>query len=166
MTHITCRLTAKNRDQLRNPTLGNRVWAIFTFLQARINVVNCLVHFLRSQQCGGQAHKVHEATTVHVRLPVPLYNSFCVFCVIFYVLLFLFEPFLVHCSRLMSKKPDLLTNFTSVCVYVCLSLCPSAIISPELPVQSPPIFNACYLWPWLGPPLAALRYVMYFRFYG
>ena len=29
---ITCRLTAKNRDQLRNPTLGNRVWATFTFL--------------------------------------------------------------------------------------------------------------------------------------
>jgi len=32
MTHITCRLTAKNRDQLRNPTLCNRVWATFTFL--------------------------------------------------------------------------------------------------------------------------------------
>jgi len=31
MTHITCRLTAKNRDQLRNPTLGNRVWATFNF---------------------------------------------------------------------------------------------------------------------------------------
>jgi len=30
MTHVTCRLTAKNRDQLRNPTLGNRVWAAFT----------------------------------------------------------------------------------------------------------------------------------------
>jgi len=29
MTHITCRLTAKNRDQLRNSTLGNRVWATF-----------------------------------------------------------------------------------------------------------------------------------------
>ena len=28
---VTCRLTAKNRDQLRNPTLGNRVWATFTF---------------------------------------------------------------------------------------------------------------------------------------
>jgi len=27
--HVTCRLTAKNRDQLRNPTLGNRVWATF-----------------------------------------------------------------------------------------------------------------------------------------
>jgi len=31
MTHVTCRLTAKNRDQLRNPTLGNRVRATFTF---------------------------------------------------------------------------------------------------------------------------------------
>jgi len=29
VTHATCRLTAKNRDQLRNPTLGNRVWATF-----------------------------------------------------------------------------------------------------------------------------------------
>ena len=32
MTHITCRLTAKNWDQLRSHTLGNRVWATFTFL--------------------------------------------------------------------------------------------------------------------------------------
>ena len=31
MTHVTCRLTAKNRDQLRNFTLGNRVWASFLF---------------------------------------------------------------------------------------------------------------------------------------
>jgi len=31
MTYVTCRLTAKNRDQLRNPTLGNRVRATFTF---------------------------------------------------------------------------------------------------------------------------------------
>ena len=31
MTYVTCRLTAKNWDQLRNPTLGNRVWATFTF---------------------------------------------------------------------------------------------------------------------------------------
>ena len=32
MAHVTCRLTAKNRDELRNPTLANRVWATFTFL--------------------------------------------------------------------------------------------------------------------------------------
>ena len=31
-THIICRLTAKNRDQLQNPTLSNRVWTTFTFL--------------------------------------------------------------------------------------------------------------------------------------
>ena len=36
MTHVTCRLTAKNRDQLRNTTLGIRVWATFTFLEAYI----------------------------------------------------------------------------------------------------------------------------------
>jgi len=29
--HVTCRLTAKNRDQLQNPTLGRRVWTTFTF---------------------------------------------------------------------------------------------------------------------------------------
>ena len=33
MTHFTCRLTAKNRNQLRSPTLGNRVWATFTFFK-------------------------------------------------------------------------------------------------------------------------------------
>ena len=31
VTRIICRLTAKNWDQLRNPTLCNRVWATCTF---------------------------------------------------------------------------------------------------------------------------------------
>jgi len=35
MTHVTCRLTAKNRDRLRDPTLGNRVWATFTFFTSK-----------------------------------------------------------------------------------------------------------------------------------
>jgi len=26
------------------------------------------------------------------------------------------------------------------------------------------IFCTCYLWPWLGPPLTAMQYVVYFRF--
>jgi len=39
MTHVICRLTAKNRDQLRNPTLGNRSWATFTFLMSTVIVV-------------------------------------------------------------------------------------------------------------------------------
>ena len=37
MTHVTCRLTAKKRDQLRDPTLGNRVWATFTFFNFRMH---------------------------------------------------------------------------------------------------------------------------------
>ena len=31
-------LTAKNRDHLRNTTLGNRVWATFTFILVNINL--------------------------------------------------------------------------------------------------------------------------------
>ena len=30
-THVTCRLTAKNRDQLRIPMLGNRARATYIF---------------------------------------------------------------------------------------------------------------------------------------
>ena len=35
MTRVTCRLTAKNRHQLRNPTLGNRVCATLIFFWPR-----------------------------------------------------------------------------------------------------------------------------------
>jgi len=48
-----------------------------------------------------------------------------------------------------------------LCLSVCLSVCLSMSISPELHIRSSPIFYACYLCPWLGPPLLALRYVMY-----
>jgi len=40
MTHITCRLTAKNREQLRNPMLGNRVWATFLLQLEYITKIN------------------------------------------------------------------------------------------------------------------------------
>jgi len=49
-----------------------------------------------------------------------------------------------------------------VCVCVC---CLSAIRSSVLHVRSSLIFCACYLWPWLGPFLAAYWYLMYFRFW-
>ena len=51
-----------------------------------------------------------------------------------------------------------------ITVSVCLSVCLSESISPELHVRSSPNFYACYICPRLGPPLAALRYVMYFQF--
>jgi len=49
MTHVTCRLTAKNRDQLRNHTLGNRVWA--TFIYSTVPSRNRKEHFFQ-QLCG------------------------------------------------------------------------------------------------------------------
>ena len=67
MTHVTCRLTAKTRDQLRNPTLGNRVWTTFTFLRAfscRPYVPQVLWASTRQHespvpsQCKSRAHSV------------------------------------------------------------------------------------------------------------
>ena len=43
MTHVTRRLTAKNRDQPRNRTLGNRVWATFIFLPCTCLFASCAV---------------------------------------------------------------------------------------------------------------------------
>ena len=51
-------------------------------------------------------------------------------------------------------------------IVLSMSVCLSAIISLEPHVRSSPNFCACKLRPWLGTLLAALRYVMYFRFYG
>ena len=43
MTHVTCRLTAKNRDQLRNHALGNRVRAIpLLFLRVSMHAASAL----------------------------------------------------------------------------------------------------------------------------
>jgi len=50
----------------------------------------------------------------------------------------------------------------SVCVPVCLS----ARITRKPRGQASPNSCVCCLWQWLGPPLTALRYVMYFRFCG
>ena len=65
MTRVTCRLTAKNReDQLRNPTLGNRVWASFTFFTL-CSTRHC-VHSPRSshhQRCDGTTVDCNDAHT-------------------------------------------------------------------------------------------------------
>jgi len=62
MTHVTCRLTAKNRDQLRNPTLGNRVWATFTFLQV---VPVWAVRPPDVAEAGGGAYGFAAIGTIH-----------------------------------------------------------------------------------------------------
>jgi len=71
MTHVTCRLTAKNRDQLRNPTLGNRVWA--TFLGELIGsrafstalALLTVSRHTRTQSCGLNRQKFVYRGTLH-----------------------------------------------------------------------------------------------------
>ena len=62
MTHVTCRLTAKNRDQLRNPTLANRVRVMILFTSSSLwpvkkeNVVAGYFIFMsdiRGRNCTG-----------------------------------------------------------------------------------------------------------------
>ena len=51
-----------------------------------------------------------------------------------------------------------------VCLSVCLSVCVCLSVREHISGTAGPIFTifcADPLWPWLGPPLAALRYVMY-----
>ena len=51
MIHVTCRLPAKNRNQLRNPTLGNRASATF-FLQHRQTKVDyCGAAWITLEKC-------------------------------------------------------------------------------------------------------------------
>ena len=90
MTHVTCRLTAKNRDQLRNPTLRNRVWATFTFLPFTFGYSRPILVAVRSlslkpisfgyktpptrfSQAGGQsAHKARPPHNLELALTSPL----------------------------------------------------------------------------------------------
>ena len=64
-----------------------------------------------------------------------------------------------------------LTPFAPVygrpCERVCVCMCLSARENlRNCTSDLHQIFCALYLWPWLGPALAACWYVMYFRFYG
>ena len=52
-----------------------------------------------------------------------------------------------------------------ICPCVCLSVCPRAYLWNHW-TDRHKILCAYPLWPWLGPPLTALHYIMYFRFYG
>jgi len=90
MTHIICMLTAKNRDQLRNPTLDNRVWATFTFLLSqellKVTIVSTdgvtnLPHHPPSCACiqpmsRASRHWCYTAWLPVVHIPNHLVNSY------------------------------------------------------------------------------------------
>jgi len=50
----------------------------------------------------------------------------------------------------------------SVCLYICLFV--HASMSQNMS-KFQPVLCFCYLWPWLGPPLMALRYIIYACFW-
>ena len=56
------------------------------------------------------------------------------------------------------------TVAVSLSVCVCLSVCPRVYLWNRW-TDLHEILYADPLWPWVGPPLVALQYVMYFRFY-
>jgi len=69
MTHVTCRLSAKNRDQLRNPTPGNRVWATFTFylpVGERGIVMNVSVSLCVCDRISGNPSPIFTEFFMHV----------------------------------------------------------------------------------------------------
>ena len=66
VTHITCRLTAKNRDQLRNPTLGNRVWATFTFF-ILISYKNHLLQWMHLPKEFSKENNIHRKSELRQR---------------------------------------------------------------------------------------------------
>jgi len=82
MTHATGRLTAKNRDQLGNPTLGNRVWATFTFLIVGLR--------------GGNNITIADHTRSFDFFPIPI-RFLCHNC--FYLRQFLFPLQLLFWTR-------------------------------------------------------------------
>ena len=66
---------------------------------------------------------------------------------------------IVFLERSTLITPPAIGGFVGVLWWACLCVCVclSTIISSELHVRSWPIFLCGNLWPWLGPPLAALR---------
>ena len=71
MTHVTCRLTAKNRDQLRNPTLGNRVWATFDLL------LHTCTHLLKKLAYFAQVQRVARAVVEYINSQLKVYKNSC-----------------------------------------------------------------------------------------
>ena len=78
---------------------------------------------------------------------------------------FCFAIFLQNNQRIISYADPVGVWSIVINPSVCLAVCPRAYLWNRW-IDPHEILCADPLWPWLGPPLAALRYVMYFRFYG
>ena len=124
-----------------------------------INVVS-VVLFVQSERIQGQ-----ERSTLPVTRWVLNHTTLTSLCISLLVRT-------VHWPQTSKDSVDfikILCVFIAVCLSVCLSVCVSVCPWPHLWNRWTDLHEICYadpLWPWLGPALVALRYVMYFRFYG
>ena len=115
MTRVTCRLTAQNRDQVRNPPLGNRVWANFTIL----------IHNSSLNTSTHSARKVGFIFDEHLTFSDQSYLQ-------------------KSASYLMNTSPSLTSRLSKSCYYHIVSFAVSIHTSTQkkhLPPSSLPLFT-------------------------
>jgi len=106
MTHVTCRLTTKNRDQLRNPTFGNRVLATFT------SFTSDYLRYLRKKTiCKPLAHPTWKCSTLTCEVP-----KFFLWLKVCIVLAFSVLAFSIPADSYLLFAVGLLA-FSSTCVF-------------------------------------------------
>ena len=70
----------------------------------------------------------------------------------------IFYAFVLHVGQI--------DYFSGCCPHVCMCMHLQGRSVHAFPTGLPQTFSCkCYLWPWLGPPLAALQYAKYFCFF-
>ena len=133
MTHVTCRLTTKNRDQLRNPTFGNRVLATF--------FTSDYLRYLKKTICNPLAHPTWKYTKLTCEVPNFFYlteglHCTCVFrtCV--------FHPCEMRCFVLDFS----ILAFSSTCVFSA----PLQILYTCRPCKVLVLWWVFLKWAWSG----------------
>ena len=76
MTHVTCRLTARNWDQLRNLTLSNLGWATFAFTVASRSEFRQRTVFVILLICAVCIAEI-QTTTTQLFIPDYLHIAVC-----------------------------------------------------------------------------------------
>jgi len=78
-THVTCRLTAKNWDQLRNQTLGNPVWTLLFLSQQMLTAIKHVADDIwlpgTSMHLGQSSRKTHISTSTVSHLLILSINA-------------------------------------------------------------------------------------------
>jgi len=151
MTHVTCRLTAKNRDHLRNHTLGDRVWATFTFYGNLRAIWDHTVLPATRRRWHSRSF-LFAIITFLARGPRKFWSDSKE------VLILVCFDSTVVCHRLKPLRrlvrPLLLLQYCDERVCLCVFVCSRSYLR-NYTSDLHQILCECYPWPWLGPPLAA-----------